>query len=104
MNTKELLGLKIKELRKRNHLTQEQLAEMLNLDLGYISKLEVGRNFPALGTLEKIAKALKVEIYELFQFTNEKSSDFKQEIIDIYDKLNKEKQYTLYRVAKDLLD
>ncbi len=104
METKELLGLKIKELRKKNHFTQEQLAEMLNLDFGYISKLEVGRNFPALGTLEKIAKALKVEIYELFQFTNEKSSDFKQEIIDIYDKLNKEKQYTLYRVAKDLLD
>ena len=103
MQTKELLGLKIKELRKQKRLTQEQLAEMLNLDTGYISKLEVGRNFPTIGTLEKIASALDVELYELFQFSTRKELDFKSEITSIYDSLNKEKQYTLYRVARDLL-
>ena len=103
MQTKELLGLKIKELRKQKKLTQEKLAEMLNLDAGYISKFEVGRNFPTIGTLEKIAKALDVELYELFQFSPSKELDFKSEITNIYDCLNKEKQYTLYRVAKDLL-
>ena len=103
MQTKELLGLKIKELRKQKRLTQEQLAEMLNLDTGYISKLEVGRNFPTIGTLEKIASALDVELYELFQFSTSKELDFKSEITSIYDSLNKEKQYTLYRVARDLL-
>lgn len=103
METKELLGLKIKELRKRKNYTQEYLAELLDLDFGYISKLEVGRNFPTIGTLEKIANILEVELYELFQFTNEKNNDFKSEINQIYDKLSKEKQYTLYRVAKGLL-
>ena len=103
METKELLGLKIKELRKRKRLTQEQLAEKLNLDFGYISKLEVGRNFPAIGTLEKIANVLGVQLYELFQFTNEKPVNFEKEIVEIYNKLSKEKQYTLYRVAKDLV-
>lgn len=103
METKELLGLKIKELRKQKKLTQEKLAEILDLDIGYISKLEVGRNFPTIGTLERIANALEVELYELFQFTLVKNSDFKSEIIDIYEKLNKEKQYTLYRVARDLI-
>ena len=58
MNTRELLGLKIKEYRKNKKLTQEKLAEILELDVGYISKLEVGRNFPTIGTLEKIAKVL----------------------------------------------
>ena len=105
MNTKELLGLKIKEYRKQKKLTQEQLSEMIGLDSGYISKLEVGQNFPTLGTLEKIAKILEVGLAELFQFTKitEEEKDFRTEIIKIYDKLNKEKQYTLYRVAKDLL-
>lgn len=102
MQTKELLGLKIKELRKQKKITQEKLAEILNLDIGYISKLEVGRNFPTIGTLEKIADVLDIELYELFQFTPAKEKDFKSEIIKIYDNLNKEKQYTLYRVAKDL--
>ena len=52
MNTRELLGLKIKEYRKNKKLTQEKLAEILELDVGYISKLEVGRNFPTIGTLD----------------------------------------------------
>lgn len=100
MDTKELLGLKIKEVRKLKKITQEKLAEMLELDVGYISKLEVGRNFPTIGTLEKIAKVLDVELYELFQYTSIKEKDFKADIIKIYDKLSKEKQFTLYRVAK----
>ena len=88
METKELLGLKIKEVRKQRKLTQEQLAEKLNLDVGYISKLEVGRNFPTIGTLEKIASVLGVELYELFQFTQVKDKNFKDEINAIYDNLN----------------
>ncbi len=103
MQTSELLGLKIKEIRKQRHLTQEQLAELVELDIGYISKLEVGRNFPKIGTLEKIANALNIELAEFFQFTKTKNIDFKSEIMTIYDNLSKEKQYTLYRVAKDLL-
>ena len=100
MNTKELLGLKVKKFRKQQKLTQEKLAEIIGVDNGYISKLEVGQNFPSISTLEKIAAALNIELYELFQFTKGKDKDFKQEIISIYDNLNKEKQYTLYRVAK----
>ncbi len=100
MNTKELLGLKVKEFRKQRKLTQEKLAEIIGVDNGYISKLEVGQNFPSISTLEKIAEALDVELYALFQFTQGKEKDFRSEIISIYDSLNKEKQYTLYRVAK----
>ena len=100
MNTKELLGLKVKEFRKQRKITQEKLAEIIGVDNGYISKLEVGQNFPSISTLERIADAIGVELYELFQFTRRKDKDFKDEIIAIYDNLNKEKQYTLYRVAK----
>ncbi|MBR1425464.1 helix-turn-helix transcriptional regulator [bacterium] len=103
MNTKELLGLKVKEFRKKRKITQEKLAEMIGVDNGYISKLEVGQNFPSIGTLEKIAGILQVELADFFQFTPTKNKDFKSEIMSIYDKLSKEKQYTLYRVASDLL-
>lgn len=100
MNTKELLGLRVKEFRKQKKLTQEKLAETIGVDNGYISKLEVGQNFPSITTLEKIANVLGVELYELFRYTNSKSKDFKEEINTIYDKLNKDKQFTLYQVAK----
>ena len=102
MNTKELLGLKVKEFRKQKKITQEKLSELIAVDNGYISKLEVGQNFPSISTLEKIANALDVELYELFIFTSDKQNDYNDEIISIYERLNKEKQYTLYRVAKGL--
>lgn len=100
MNTKELLWLRVKEFRKQKKLTQEKLAEIIGVDNGYISKLEVGQNFPSITTLEKIADVLDVELYELFRYTNYKSKNFKEEINMIYDKLNKDKQFTLYQVAK----
>jgi len=103
MNRKELLGLKVKELRKKRKITQEKLSELIGVDNGYISKLEVGQNFPSLGTLEKIANVLEVDLSDFFQFSPPKDTDFKTEVIDIYDKLSKDKQYTLYRVAKGLL-
>ncbi len=102
MNTKELLGLKIKEIRKQRKLTQEKLSELVGVDNGYISKLEIGQNFPTIGTLEKIANVLEVELSVLFQFTDAKDIDFKSEIIRIDDSLNKDKQLTLYKVAKSL--
>jgi len=103
MNTKELLGLKVKEFRKKRKLTQEKLSELIGVDNGYISKLEVGQNFPSLGTLEKIADVLEVNLSDFFQFIPSTEPNLKSEVINIYDKLNKDKQYTLYRVAKGLL-
>lgn len=102
MNTKELLGLKVKEIRRMRKITQEKLSEIIGVDNGYISKLEVGQNFPSIGTLEKIANALDVELVEFFQFTTTKEKDFKTEINRIYDGLNREKQFILYKVAVGL--
>ncbi len=102
MDTKELLGLKVKEIRKTRKITQEKLSEIIGVDNGYISKLEVGQNFPSIGTLEKIANALNVELVDFFQFSSPKEKDLKSEINKIYDSLSKENQYTLYMVAKGL--
>lgn len=103
MNTKELLGLKVKEYRKQKKLTQEKLSELIGVDNGYISKLEVGQNFPSLKTLEKIADVLEIDLYKLFLYTTEKNKDFKSEINKIYDNLNKEKQFVLYQTAKAMV-
>ena len=64
MDNKKKLGLKIKELRKRKGFTQEQLAELINMEQNSISVIESGRNFPTLGTLEKIAQISEREVLE----------------------------------------
>lgn len=73
-STKELLGRRIKELRKIRGLSQEELSEKVDIDPKHLSRIEVGRGFPSLDTLEKIAKALNVEMKDFFEFAHEARS------------------------------
>ncbi len=87
MDHKKLLGQKIKYFRKAKKLTQEQLAELVGMEPNSISIIESGRNFPTLNSLEKIAKALDIELNILFRYNSNKTNS---EIIDnINSELNK---------------
>lgn len=68
MDNKKKLGKRIKELRKQKGLTQEQLAEFINMEQNSISIIESGRNFPTLATLEKIANILNVNLSDFFNY------------------------------------
>jgi len=72
-DTKKRIGARIKELRRQAGLTQEQLAERVGLDARHLSRLEVGRNFPSLDSLERIAVALNVALVEFFQFPGDET-------------------------------
>lgn len=56
---------KLQQLRKRNNLTQEQLAERLFVSRTAISKWESGRGYPNLESLKCISKLFSVSIDEL---------------------------------------
>lgn len=62
------LGQKIKEIRTANGLSQLQLAIKMDDGSGpnNISDIECGRRNPTLKTVFKIAKALGVEVKDLF--------------------------------------
>jgi len=59
-------GENLKQLRKQKKLTQEKLAEYAGLDRTYIGGIERGERNISLINIEKIAKALDIEIYEFF--------------------------------------
>lgn len=63
------LGKKIKSLRQKLNLTQEELAEISEIDYKYIQRIE-GKTPPALkiDTIGRLAKALKVKPVELLDF------------------------------------
>ena len=67
-NKKELLGLRLKEYRENRKLTQDKLAEMVGIDPKHLSRIENGRNYPSLETLEKILDSLDVSYEEIFNF------------------------------------
>ncbi len=64
------LGQKIKKLRKKLKLTQEQLASAADIDYKYLQRIE-GKTPPDLGIklIEKIAKALKTTPSKLLSFS-----------------------------------
>ncbi len=66
------LGQRIAGLRRAKELTQEQLAEAVDCSVEFISLVERGVNAPSVAGLEKFAKALKVEVRDLFTFGNGK--------------------------------
>lgn len=65
-NSKKLLGRRISQMRKKCGLSQEKLAELLNIDPNSVSRIECGVHYPSLDTLEKISNILNVEMGDFF--------------------------------------
>lgn len=65
---KEKVGRRIKELRTKQGLSQEEFAFKCDLDRTYITSLERGKRNISLENLEKIAKAFNMTLSEFFNF------------------------------------
>ena len=82
-NIKKLLGRRIKELRTRKRMTQEELAERVGIGDRNLSKIECGNNFITAETLSNILSALDVEAVELFDFKHlSDTEELKKELIE----------------------
>ena len=62
MNTKDLVGKNIADLRKKNNLTQSQFAERINVTQGAVSQWETGRTSPDTLQLLQIAETFCVDV------------------------------------------
>jgi transcriptional regulator with XRE-family HTH domain len=67
-DVEKLIGAQIARIRKEREITQEQLAESVNVATETISRLERGVSIPSLKTLEKISWALHSSLRELLDF------------------------------------
>lgn len=81
-STKILLGARIKELRKSRAMSQEQLAELINVDPKHLSRIEVGRGYPSLDALENIANVLKVNMKDFFEYQHLDSAEEVEKAVD----------------------
>ncbi|MBR1891055.1 MAG: helix-turn-helix transcriptional regulator [Clostridia bacterium] len=65
---KEKVGKRIKELRHKLNISQEELSFRSCVHRTYIASLEVGKRNISIETLEKIVTALEVSFSEFFNF------------------------------------
>ena len=62
-------GANLRKLREKHKLTQEQLAQLSEVDYKYIQRLEgKAPSSPSLNTIEKLAKAFKISPAKLLDF------------------------------------
>lgn len=107
MSVKKSFGEKVKRLRKKRNLTQEQLAEMIDISPRNLSKIEVGECFVKAETLEKLLIALDVTTEELFANDHIKTNLELLERITFYINSAKDDNKMLekiYKILRDLVE
>jgi len=75
MDVKERIGKRIKELRLKKGISQEQLALKAEIDRTYMTSVENGKRNISIQNIEKIIYALDTTFFFFF-----KGFDFKQKI------------------------
>jgi transcriptional regulator with XRE-family HTH domain len=73
MTLREIFILNLKKFRKLSRLSQMNLAEKCDTAASYIGEIEIGRKFPSVEMIEKIAGVLNIEAHRLF--INETNDD-----------------------------
>ena len=66
MDIKQAVGKRVKELRNKIGISQEELADNAQLDRTYITSVECGKRNISIVNIEKLANALNVTLAEFF--------------------------------------
>ena len=101
--SQKLFGKRIKELRKLNNLTQEQLAEKLGVFQKQIGNIETGTTFTTMANLVKLAEIFNVEVSDLFNYNHKKSrNELENEIFGIVKNSSDTNLRLIYKVVKNI--
>jgi transcriptional regulator with XRE-family HTH domain len=65
-NPAMVIGDRLRDLREQKNLSQGDIEKRTGLLRCYISRVENGHTVPAVATLEKLARALEIPMYQLF--------------------------------------
>ncbi|MDR1836161.1 MAG: helix-turn-helix transcriptional regulator [Treponema sp.] len=75
MTLKQVFIRNLRGYRKKEGLSQMKLAEYCDTAPSYIGDIEIGRRFPSIDMIEKIAGVLRIEPYHFFRNDTENSDD-----------------------------
>ena len=79
MEIEERIGKRVKDLRNKNGLTQEELAARTELTKGFISQLERGQTAPSVSTLQDIVECLGTNLSDFFSEEREPQIVYRKE-------------------------
>lgn len=95
------LGIRIKNKRLENNMTQEQLAEAVDISAVYVGQIERGDRHMTIDTLVKIANVLQVSIEELLKDSTKENTNARiGEVINLTKNLESEEIDKIINVIK----
>jgi transcriptional regulator with XRE-family HTH domain len=80
------ISKRLRELRTAKKLSQGDIEKRTGLLRCYISRVENGHTVPSLETLERLAKALEVEVYQVFLEGEQKPEPIRASVTDALDR------------------
>ncbi len=98
----DFLGKSIRKNREKLSLTQDKLADLLNVSTHYIYELERGMKLPSLTMLMQIAETFHVSIDSMLTESNEFNNDNNNLDLLLKD-LSDSKKEKLYEILRQLL-
>ena len=105
MDLKKELGLKIKRLRQKEGLTQEQFAEKLNIATRTLAGIEIGESFVSAQTIENILNYTNISFEDFFISSHLRpTEDLLNDIYIYLEKIknDRDKVENIYKVIKAL--
>ena len=64
-------GKKLRSIRKRRGMTQEQFAELLDISIDFLSLMERGHNAPSFESIESFSITLGIPVRDFFDFSSD---------------------------------
>ena len=104
-NQKELLGKRIKELRKQKGYTQDYLAEKLKIEPRLLSKLETGKHYPSFETIIALLETFDITFEELISFEHLNSAnDIRKTLLKDIENIDDSKIQNVYKILRVLIN
>lgn len=104
MDLKQMIGLRIKDIRIKKGFTQEQLAEKININSKYLSSIERGMENPTLNILIKLSESLDVNFNNIFyQIEIEDSAKRKSMINSILNEADDNQLKLVYKILSAII-
>ena len=97
----ETLGKRVKQYRKMRQMTQNDLAEKVDISVSHVSNLENGNTEPSLETLVEICNALRVTADHLLCDSLDAATEpYYEEVLDIFKGCSKREVQELTALLK----